>query len=136
MMHLLDTNAFTAIIKGHPKALAAYAKLDPETVKISVISLGEIAFGLSRQDIGANKKARIRALLEDVEVLPLSADSADIYGTIKADLQQRGEPIGSNDFWIAAHALALGATLVTGNVREFKRVSGLKVENWVDVRNI
>lgn len=130
-MYLLDTNAFSAIIQGHPQALAAYAKLNPESVKMSVISLGEIAFGLSRQNLGANKHARIRALLEDVEALPLASAAAGIYGTIKADLQQRGEPIGGNDFWIAAHALALGATLVTANLREFKRVPGLKLDNWM-----
>ena len=131
MMYLLDTNAFSAIIQGHPKALSAYAKLNPENVKMSVISLGEIAFGLSRQNLGASKQARIRALLEDVEALPLATAAAGIYGTIKVDLLQRGEPIGGNDFWIAAHALALGATLVTANLREFKRVPGLKLENWV-----
>ena len=133
MMYLLDTHAFSAIIKGHPEALAAYAKLNPETVKISVISLGEIAFGISRQNVGASKQARIRALLEDLEALPLDFAAAGIYGSIKADLLQRGEPIGGNDFWIAAHALALEATLVTGNLREFKRVPGLKLENWMPV---
>jgi tRNA(fMet)-specific endonuclease VapC len=131
MMYLLDTNAFSDIIKGHPKAISAYAKLNPDTVKISVISLGEIAFGLSRKNLGARKKARIGALLEDVEALPLASEVAGIYGSIKAELLQRGEPIGGNDFWIAAHALALGATLVTGNLREFKRVPGLKLENWI-----
>jgi tRNA(fMet)-specific endonuclease VapC len=131
MMHLLDTNAFTAIIQGHPAALGAYAKLNPEMVKMSVISLGEIAFGLSRHKLAASKQARIRALLEDVEALPLASAAAGIYGAIKADLLKRGEPIGGNDFWIAAHALALGATLVTANLREFKRVPGLKLENWV-----
>lgn len=133
MMYLLDTHAFSAIIKGHPEALAAYAKLNPETVKISVISLGEIAFGISRQNVGASKQARIRALLEDVEALPLAFAAVGIYGSIKADLLQRGEPIGGNDFWIAAHALALEATLVTGSLREFKRVPGLKLENWMPV---
>ncbi len=131
MMYLLDTDTFSAIIKGHPQALAAYAKLDPETVKISVISVGEISFGISRHTLSASKQARIRALLEDVEALPMDLAAADIYGSIKADLLKRGEPIGGNDFWIAAHALALGAILVTGNVREFKRVPGLKLENWV-----
>jgi tRNA(fMet)-specific endonuclease VapC len=131
MMYLLDTNAFSAIIQGNPKALGAYARLNPETVKMSVISLGEIAFGLSRQTLGTSKQDRIRALLEDVEALPLALAAAGIYGSIKADLLQRGEPIGGNDFWIAAHALALGATLVTANLREFKRVPGLKLENWV-----
>jgi tRNA(fMet)-specific endonuclease VapC len=131
MMYLLDTDTFSAIIKGHPKALAAYAKLNPETVKMSVITLGEIAFGISQKGIGAAKLARIRAMLEDVEALPLTAEVTGNYGQIRAELTRRGEPIGGNDFWIAAHALTVGATVVTGNVREFKRVPGLKLQNWL-----
>jgi tRNA(fMet)-specific endonuclease VapC len=131
MMYLLDTNAFSDIIKGHPQAIAAYAKLNPDTVKLSTVSLGEIAFGLSWKNLGARKEARIRALLEDVEALPLPIASAGIYGSIKAELLQRGEPIGANDFWIAAHALSQGMTLVTNNTCEFKRVPGLKLTNWI-----
>ncbi len=131
MIHLLDTNTFTAIIKGHPKALAAFVKLDIKNIKLSVINLGEIEFGLKHNPVGSLKLARIQSLLEDVEVLALDQQSALIYGEIRADQQKKGEPIGSNDFWIAAHALSLGATLVTNNVREFKRVKGLKVENWI-----
>jgi tRNA(fMet)-specific endonuclease VapC len=131
MIHLLDTNTFTAIIKGHPQALAAFAKLDIQQIKLSVINFGEIEYGLKLNPVGNLKLARIQALLEDVEVLALDKQVAAIYGQIRADLQKRGEPIGSNDFWIAAHAISLGATLVTNNVREFKRIKGLKVENWL-----
>ncbi|NJS35869.1 MAG: type II toxin-antitoxin system VapC family toxin [Brachymonas sp.] len=131
MIHLLDTNTFTAIVKGHPKALAAFAKLDIKNIKLSAIHLGEIEYGLTLNPVGSLKLARIKALLQDIEVLALDTPSALIYGQIRTDLQKRGEPIGANDFWIAAHALSLGATLVTNNVREFKRVKGLKVENWL-----
>jgi tRNA(fMet)-specific endonuclease VapC len=131
MIHLLDTNTFTAIIKGHPKALAAFVKLDINHIKLSVINLGEIEYGLKHNPVESLKLARIQSLLENIEVLALDKQSALIYGEIRADQQKKGEPIGSNDFWIAAHALSLGATLVTNNVREFKRVKGLKVENWV-----
>ena len=131
MIHLLDTNTFTAIIKGHPKALAAFVKLDIKKIKLSVINLGEIEFGLKHNPVGSLKLARIQSLLEDIEVLALDKQSALIYGEIRADQQKKGEPIGSNDFWIAAHAMSLGATLVTNNVREFKRIKGLKVDNWL-----
>lgn len=131
MIHLLDTNTFTAIIKGHPKALAAFAKLDIKQIKLSVINFGEIEYGLKLNPVGDLKLARIQSLLEDVEVLVLDKQAAAIYGEIRADLQKRGEPIGANDFWIAAHAMSVSATLVTNNVREFKRIKGLKVENWV-----
>lgn len=131
MIHLLDTNTFTAIVKGHPKALAAFVKLDIKNIKLSVINLGEIEFGLNNNPVGQLKLSRIRALLGDIEVLPLGAQVTSIYGQIRADQQKKGEPIGANDFWIAAHAMSLGATLVTNNVREFKRIKGLKVENWL-----
>ena len=96
-----------------------------------MICLGEIEFGLSLNPVGELKLARIQVMLEDIEVLQLDSLVARTYGHIRADLQKRGEPIGSNDYWIAAHALSLGATLVTNNVREFKRIKGLKVDNWV-----
>lgn len=131
MTHLLDTNTFTAIVKGHPKALASFAKLDVQNIKLSVICLGEIEFGLSLNPVGELKLARIQVMLEDIEVLQFEPQVARTYGHIRADLQKRGQPIGSNDYWIAAHAMSLGATLVTNNVREFKRIKGLKVENWL-----
>ena len=61
---------------------------------------------------------------------PLPEKAAEIYGFIRADLESRGEMIGNNDLWIAAHALASGLTLVTNNEKEFRRVPGLKVQNW------
>ncbi|MDP2810701.1 MAG: PIN domain-containing protein, partial [Rhodocyclaceae bacterium] len=66
-----------------------------------------------------------------IRVLPFDDAAADAYGSIRADLERRGELIGSNDLLIAAHALSLGATLVTNNLGEFQRVAGLQVENWV-----
>ena len=63
-------------------------------------------------------------------MLPLPEEAAAVYGTLRAALERKGQMIGNNDLWIAAHAKAAGLTLVTNNVREFKRVPGLKVENW------
>lgn len=70
-------------------------------------------------------------MLDTVEILPLRADADEHYGRIRATLEARGCVIGQNDFWIAAHALALDATLVTANLSEFARVEGLTVENWL-----
>jgi tRNA(fMet)-specific endonuclease VapC len=74
--------------------------------------------------------AHLAALLETVQVLPLPLEAARRYGELRAQLQRIGQPIGSNDLWIAAHALADDLTLVTNNEREFQRVPGLRVENW------
>jgi tRNA(fMet)-specific endonuclease VapC len=74
--------------------------------------------------------AHLAALLETVQVLPLPLEAARRYGALRAQLQRIGQPIGSNDLWIAAHALADDLTLVTNNEREFQRVPGLRVENW------
>jgi tRNA(fMet)-specific endonuclease VapC len=73
----------------------------------------------------------IEQLQSQMAVLPLSAESARIYGELRARLQREGRTIGNNDLWIAAHALAEGCVLVTNNTREFERVEGLMLENWV-----
>ena len=67
-----------------------------------------------------------------IPILPLTREVGERYGTIRSELERSGCPIGNNDLWIAAHAFALGVALVTNNAREFKRIRGLKVENWVD----
>jgi tRNA(fMet)-specific endonuclease VapC len=74
---------------------------------------------------------RVDRALASVEVVPLAAGADDAYAVLRSDLERRGQLIGQNDMLIAAHALALAAILVTDNVREFKRVKGLKIENWL-----
>jgi tRNA(fMet)-specific endonuclease VapC len=130
-MLLLDTNIFSALVIAHPLAIKAYLKQEPEQVKISIISHGELLYGLQRKQVGLAKLARIESFLESIETIALGPEVAPIYGKVKTELSRNGEIIGGNDLWIAAHALSLGATLVTNNVREFKRVKGLKVENWL-----
>lgn len=131
MNYLLDTDTVSALVNGSVKALTAYAAHVEKGVSISVITHGEILFGISKRMPSPAKKARIDFFLEQFSVLPLEEGVAQHYGSIRAALEQNGQPIGMNDTWIAAHALSLGATLVTNNVREFKRIKGLKVENWV-----
>jgi tRNA(fMet)-specific endonuclease VapC len=131
MNYLLDTDTVSALVNGSPNALASFAAHVEKGIGISVITQGEIMFGLSKRMPSAAKKARIDFFLEQLSMLPLDESVAPRYGSIRAALENDGQPIGMNDTWIAAHALSLGATLVTNNVREFKRVKGLKVENWV-----
>jgi len=91
----------------------------------------EIRFGLCKD---ASKKLKIQAekVLEVLDILPLEKPVDEYYGTIRALLNQAGQPIGGNDLFIAAHALALDLTLVSANVREFSRVPNLRVENWLE----
>jgi tRNA(fMet)-specific endonuclease VapC len=101
-------------------------------VTLSVITYGELILG-TEKSVGRNSALKdLQELAALIPILPLPADAGAFYGTILATLEARGEMIGSNDFWIAAHAKALDLTLVTNNEREFRRVAGLKIENWIE----
>jgi tRNA(fMet)-specific endonuclease VapC len=100
---------------------------------LSVVAYAELAFGEVVSARREEAAAYLAALLETLQVLPLPLDAARRYAEIRAELQRAGRPIGSNDLWVAAHALAEDLTLVTNNEREFRRVPGLRVENWGSV---
>lgn len=128
---LLDTNICVYVIKTRPaEVLARFNAFEPGELAVSVITALELTVGARRASHTAYAK-RVQALLAQLEVLPLGPEVAEAYATTRLDLQARGEPIGPMDLLIAAHALSLGATLVTNNEREFRRVTGLAVENWV-----
>jgi tRNA(fMet)-specific endonuclease VapC len=97
---------------------------------MSVVVYGELVFGEAMSSRRDEAAAHLAALIETVQVLPLPLEAARRYAEIRAGLARAGRPIGSNDLWIAAHALAEDLTLVTNNEREFRRVPGLRVENW------
>jgi tRNA(fMet)-specific endonuclease VapC len=130
MKYMLDTNIFSHMVNNNTAVLQAYAKVASDDTSLSVISHGEILFGIQKQIPSASKLLRIRYLLEQIPIALLADTVAAHYAKIRAELEVAGQPISPNDTWIAAHSLSLGATLVTNNVREFKRVKGLKVENW------
>lgn len=130
-MILLDTDTFSFMARGVPSVVQACARIDVKDLKLSVISQGEIIHGMHHHNLSAARQRLIMSLIQDIDVLPITTEVAAVYGEIKATLTKLGQPIGPNDFWIAAHALSLGATLVTNNVREFKRINGLKVDNWL-----
>jgi len=99
-------------------------------VAVSSITGAELAFGVAKSGSQRNREA-LEKFLAPLEVLPFDVAAMHTYGPLRAELQRRGQPIGSLDTLIAAHALALGATLVTNNLEEFSRVPGLVCENWV-----
>jgi len=100
---------------------------------LSVITFGELVYGAEKS---AQRAAALELLRELARVLPVmglpetAETAAEAYGTIRAELERKGQMIGNNDLWIVAHAKAAGLTLVTNNEREFRRVRGLRVENW------
>ena len=131
MNYMLDTNIFSYMVNNHAAVLRRYGIAEPNDVCLSIISRGEILFGIQKQSPSGIKLQRIHYLLEQIPVALLDEAVASRYAKIRAELELAGQPISPNDTWIAAHSLSLGATLVTNNVREFKRVKGLKVENWI-----
>ena len=93
--------------------------------------MAELEFGVCNSSRPEQNRLALMTFLSRIEVVPFGAEAAREYGSIRADLTRKGTLIGANDLLIAAHAKALGLTLVTNNTREFDRVEGLKVENWV-----
>ena len=98
---------------------------------ISVVVLGELEWGVARSRRFEENQAALRTLLAAVQIIDLDADVAREYGQLRARLRSIGRPIGPNDLWIAAHALARDVPLVTHNLSEFRRVPGLSVETWM-----
>ncbi len=135
MKYLLDTNIVSYFLREASPALnQRILDSSADALGISIISAGELRFGLSK--LPPSKRAtelahHLNALLTAIAVLPLPANAAQHYGSTRAQLEAAGMPIGGNDLWIAAHALAQNMTLVTNNTREFERVPGLRVENWI-----
>jgi len=129
---LLDTNILSNLLRHPQGAIAARIAAEGEsTVCTSIVIAAELRFGAAKS--GSDKLAdRVDLILSALEVLPLEAPTDHHYGHIRHHLTLQGTPIGPNDLLIAAHALALGLTVVTANVREFSRVPGLKVENWLE----
>jgi tRNA(fMet)-specific endonuclease VapC len=131
--YLLDTNICIYIRRQRqPEVLARFRRLDAGEATISVITYGELLCGAAKSKMRSRALAVIEEFTNFVDVLPLSKEIARIYGDIRAALEARGEVIGANDMWIAAHAKASNLILVTNNEREFKRVPGLKIQNWVE----
>jgi len=130
--YLLDTDTFVYIRRGRPaEAQARFQRLQPGEAVLSVITYGELLYGIEKKQVGPEPLRRLEELASLIHVMPLPAEAGRFYGAIRAALSIKGEMIGANDLWIAAHARAMDLTLVTNNEREFKRVAGLKLQNWI-----
>jgi tRNA(fMet)-specific endonuclease VapC len=128
----LDTDTCVHWLRGKDPALKArLTALTPSDVQISAVVRGELLVGAERSADPRATREDVLRFLDAFEVAPVDADVARHYALLRAGLEKRGESIGPNDLWIAATALAWGATLVTGNTREFRRVPRLHLENWL-----
>ena len=128
--HLLDTNVVSDMVRRPAGEIARRAAaLEPGSMAVSIIVAAEVRYGAERR--GSMRLAnQLEAVLSAIETLPLAEPADRHYGMIRAELERIGRPIGHNDLLIAAHARALGVTLVTNNVGEFSRVPDLSVEDW------
>lgn len=127
---MLDTNICIYLInKRPPKVLERFAQYELGEIGVSSITAAELAYGVAKSGSARNRDA-LEAFLLPLEIVDFDQKAAWAYGDIRSTLEQAGQPIGPLDTQIAAHARALGCVLVTNNVREFRRVSGLSVENW------
>ncbi len=131
-MFLLDSNICIYIINSNPITVVnEIKKLKPHQVKLSAISIGELEYGIYKSKaIEKNKKA-LYDFASAFDILPFDDRDAEIFGLIRADLEKRGQIIGPYDIQIAAQAIARDLILVTNNTKEFLRINGLKLENWV-----
>ena len=131
MNYLLDTNICIYIINRRPsQVLDRFDALRAGDVGISCISAAELAFGVAKSGSERNLRA-LEKFLAPLEIASFDAAAVWRYGTLRATLEKTGRTIGALDMLIAAHALSLGATLVSNNLEEFSRVPGLHYENWV-----
>lgn len=129
--YMLDTNMVSALVKDPSGAVGKRVRsCAPGSIGVSVISVGEARFGCHKSG-GTRIRVAVEAVLGAFPIFPLTLEVTEAYAITRASLERAGTPIGSNDLWIAAHALALDCTLVTANESEFRRVAGLRVENWL-----
>jgi predicted nucleic acid-binding protein len=135
-MYLLDTDILSNLLRRGPSPtlIAKLVSVPPEQQFTSSITLGELVYGAHRlkERAGALLQRLDETLLPNLPVLPFDASAARRYGEVRAELEQRGTPIGDADLRIASIALARNLTVITGNVRHFQRIPGLPVENWLE----
>ena len=134
MLHMLDTDMASYIIKGLPQGVEArLSALEPSLVCVSVITRAELLYGLKRLPPAHRLHIGVRRFLRIVRVLSWDAEAADFYADIRHELVSTGQVIGELDMMVAAHSLAAAAVLVTNNTRHFERIPApLILQNWCE----
>jgi tRNA(fMet)-specific endonuclease VapC len=130
---MLDTNVCVDLIRRRkPGLFERLRRHQPAEIAISSITLAELQYGAAKSPHPARQTMLLDEFCAPLAILPFDSRAAGQYGTVRAALERQGTPIGPLDTLIASHAFSLGLTLVTNNEREFARVPGLTVENWLD----
>lgn len=131
MKLMLDTNACIYLIKEHPSSvLERFASNPVGDIGVSVITLAELEYGISKSSRPARNREALEQFISPLEVASFDRDATAAYGKLRTTLEKKGQPIGSMDLLIAAHAISLDVRLITHNVKEFGRVPGLRIEDW------
>jgi tRNA(fMet)-specific endonuclease VapC len=131
-MIVLDTNICIYIINAKPPAvLARFHQYRLGEIGLSSVVAAELAYGVAKSASERNRRA-LEMFLAPLQIMPFDEKAVWIYGQLRADLERHGQSIGALDTMIAAHALSANAVLVTNNTREFDRIKGLQLENWVE----
>lgn len=129
--YMLDTNIVSELARNpFGKCAKKLRKVGADELCISIVTSAELRFGLMKRG-SQQLTQQVEAILNELDVIALDKPADEEYARLRVDLELKGTPIGPNDLLIAAHARSIDATLVTANIREFKRVNGLKVENWM-----
>jgi tRNA(fMet)-specific endonuclease VapC len=128
---LIETSTCVSLLRRRlPRVAERLSELSPDDLAISAISAAELYHGVAQSHLGEAELSRVRELLGVLTMLDFGTNAAISYGVVRGVLERRGHAIGELDMLIAGHALSVGATVVTHNVREFRRVPGLLVEDW------
>jgi tRNA(fMet)-specific endonuclease VapC len=134
MKYLLDSNVCVDYLTGRfPHVVRRIQNLLPEDLCLSSIVVAELRYGADNSSRVRRNHELLNVFTDEIPCRDFDSAAATRYGKLRASLERKGKPIGPNDMLIAAHALSLGLVLVTDNVGEFKRVEGLKLENWREV---
>lgn len=128
---MLDTNIAIYVIKRRPMEVMELFNKHASQICMSAISVAELLHGVEKSERPEQNLEVVEDFLSRLEVLDYNINAAAHYGDIRANLEKKGTPIGVNDLHIAAHARSDGMVLVTNNTREFERVEGLRIENWL-----
>ncbi len=133
MLYLLDTDICSYIMKLYPEStFYRFQITHPEDIIISAVTYAELMFGAVRSGSTRINAEVIRDFMRHLTCHAWDVSAADHYSVLRTELERKGTPIGNMDMMIAAHALALNATVVTNNIRHYDRIEGLRVENWAD----
>lgn len=132
MRYMLDTNICIYSIKHKPESVfRRLQEHDPSEICISSVTYAELVHGVEKSQAVEKNRLALVLLLANIEILDFDTLAAEAYGKIRADLEKGGTPIGPLDMMIAGHAKSLDYCIFTNNTKEFSRVRGLKLENWV-----